>query len=176
MASCQEKNKSGYYSTSADSDAHSFGKFKFCKTMVCDGKSAINPNDEIYILDMHGQYKNGETSIHQIDRGVDGAPLGTTSSSNSVGSFSITKWEPGKHCMSGFKHGLVSKASLLAFATLNSQACLPVTLVEVPCDIRDPINNCRWSKSPDHGADKPAIFYAPFVSQLGEQSLIGLLQ
>jgi hypothetical protein len=70
----------------------------------------------------------------------------------------------GKYCMSGFKQGLVSKASLLAFASPSSQACLPMTLIEVPCDIHDPMNNCRWSKNPDRGADK---HYAPFVSQFG---------
>ncbi|KAM0512474.1 hypothetical protein ACHAPE_008797 [Trichoderma viride] len=158
------QNKSGHYSTSADSYAHSFGKFRFCKTTVCDGKSAINPDDEIYIVDMHGQFKNSEGSAYWIDGGVRDGLLGTTSSSNSAGSFSITKWELGKHCMSGFKQGLVSKASLLAFVGPSSQACLPVSLIEVPCDIHEPMNNCRWTKNPVRGADK---LDATFVSQLG---------
>lgn len=132
--------------------------------MACNGKAAINPDEEIHILDMHVQYKNGENSVNWIDKGVHGDPLGTTSSSNSAGSFSITKWELGKHCVSGFKQGLVSKASLLVFVSPSSQACLPMTLIEVPCDIHDPTNNCRWTRSPDRGADK---LYAPFVSQLG---------
>lgn len=132
--------------------------------MACGGKSAINPDEEIHILDMHGQHKNSEAGVYWIDRGVNGSPLGTTSSSNNAGSFSITKWELGKYCMSGFKQGLVSKATLLTFVGLSNQACLPMTLTEVPCDIHDPMNNCRRSKSPDRGADK---LYAPFASQLG---------
>ncbi|KAL6882864.1 hypothetical protein HDV57DRAFT_494790 [Trichoderma longibrachiatum] len=31
-----------------------FGKFKFCKTEACSGRSAINPDDEFRIYDVHG--------------------------------------------------------------------------------------------------------------------------
>jgi hypothetical protein len=30
------------------------------------------------------------------------------------------------------------------FTTQDDQSCIPLTLLEVPCDIRSPANNCIW--------------------------------
>jgi hypothetical protein len=30
------------------------------------------------------------------------------------------------------------------FTTQDDQSCIPLTLLEVPCEIRSPVNNCIW--------------------------------
>lgn len=41
------------------------------------------------------------------------------------------------------------------FTTLDDQSCIPLTLLEVPCDIRSPANNCIWeTKGGPCGAQK----------------------
>jgi len=32
------------------------------------------------------------------------------------------------------------------FTSLDDQSCVPLTILEVPCDIRDVANNCIWEK------------------------------
>lgn len=35
------------------------------------------------------------------------------------------------------------------FTTLDDQSCIPLTLLEVPCDIRAAANNCIWDSEAD---------------------------
>lgn len=141
-------DNNGYYSASEDNSSHLFGKFKLCKTEACNGMSAINPNDEFRIRDVHGHAFSGGSAIKWLNNAIDGAYLGMTPTWDSAGSFSISKWNPGKYCLAGFQYGLVSMSPALSFTALNIQACHPLELIEVPCDIRAPESSCIWDEHP----------------------------
>jgi hypothetical protein len=65
--------------------------------------------------------------------------------------FVITKWPGGKHCLGGSLDGgagaglgLDYKAGRVGATVLtgDDQACVVMTLTEVPCDIRGKMANC----------------------------------
>ncbi|PTB76770.1 hypothetical protein M440DRAFT_1469901 [Trichoderma longibrachiatum ATCC 18648] len=99
-----------------------FGKFKFCKTEACSGRSAINPDDEFRIYDVHGDGLSGIVS---------------TGTWHKASRLAITRWGDGKYCLSQ------------VFDAFASQQCFPLWVVEVPCDIRAPENNCLWREASD---------------------------
>lgn len=151
-------DNNGYYTAAADSSSHVFGKFKLCKTERCDGASAaddgttaaINPGDAFRILDVHGQANSGGRANEYLDNVVNGWHIGKTALWDDAGEFAITKWTCGRYCLSGHEYGLgptcPSMAPALTFNTLDREACRPLEVVEVPCEVRDPRNNCLWGK------------------------------
>ncbi|UKZ82537.1 hypothetical protein TrVFT333_010326 [Trichoderma virens FT-333] len=125
----------GHYDISGISHAHTFGKFKFCKTEVCESTSFINPNDEFRINDIHGHANRGRGSKEWLSFSTNGGPYPITPIWNEAQRFSITRWVDGKYCMAAL------------YDVFDTQVCLPLGLFQVPCDIRDPENNCIWSKN-----------------------------
>ena len=143
-------HKAGWYTASVGSRNHMFGKFKFCKSESCDGRSPIDPSDGFHILDLHGDAESGVKRNHWLDNKVNGGHISKTPDYGKAGSFSITKWACGEYCLSGAEHGLSptcpSADPAITFSTGDTQACRPVQVTEVPCDIRDDANNCAWGK------------------------------
>ncbi len=65
----------------------------------------------------------------------------------------------GKYCLSGKDAGVgpTCPTEMLGatHTTLDDQSCVPLTLLEVPCDIRSLANNCIWdTKSRQCGRDE----------------------
>jgi hypothetical protein len=145
-------DNAGWYSAADDSNAHIFGKFQFCKAEPCDGTSAINPGDLAYIKDIHGVANSGGRANEWLNNNQNGWHVTKTPSFKDAGKFAITRWTCGKYCLTGFEYGLgptcPSVAPALTFNTLDKQACRPVELTEVPCNVRAVGNNWAWSKMP----------------------------
>ncbi|EHK19026.1 uncharacterized protein TRIVIDRAFT_25153, partial [Trichoderma virens Gv29-8] len=125
-------DKEGHYYISGISHAHTFGKFKFCRTEVCESTSFINPNDEFRINDIHGHTNRGRGRRQWLSFSTNGGPFRTTPTWNEAQRFSITRWVDGKYCMAAL------------YDVFDTQVCWPLELFQVPCDIRVPENNCIW--------------------------------
>lgn len=76
----------------------------------------------------------------------DGSYLTRTPNYEDSTVFIITRWPGGKHCLGGYDSGvgLTYTANGLGaiILTEDDQSCIPVTLTEVPCDIRSETTNC----------------------------------
>ncbi|KAH0491682.1 hypothetical protein TgHK011_003099 [Trichoderma gracile] len=112
-----------------------FGKFKLCKTEACSGKSAINPHDEFRIYDVHGDGTPQSSGLWM--RWPPEGGIETTETWRKASKMAITRWADGKYCLSQ------------VFDAFTNQQCFPMWVVEVPCDIRAPENNCLWGESCD---------------------------
>lgn len=145
-------SKANYYTAGKDSATHHMGKFRFCKDQNCTTGCGVNPGETFAILDIHGASNTGAGANNFLDRKNNGDHISKTPNFNQAGRFTITKWTCGKYCLGGYDWGLgptcPSLEPALTFNTLDKQSCLPLELVEVPCDINDPKNNCRWQKTP----------------------------
>ncbi|KJK86476.1 hypothetical protein H633G_09667, partial [Metarhizium anisopliae BRIP 53284] len=141
------------YTAGQDSATHHMGKFRFCKDQNCTRGCAVNPGEGFAILDIHGASNTGAEANNFLDAKPNGGHIGKTPDYSAAGRFTITKWTCGKYCLGGAGNQGVgptcpSLEPALTFNTLDAQSCLPLTLVEVPCDVRDRKNNCRWDKTP----------------------------
>lgn len=140
-----------WYAASKPSRDHQMGKFKLCKTKAClDSESSeINPGDPIRILDLHGEPNSGKDPNQWLNNAQNGGHIARTPKFEDAGVFTISKWTEGKYCISGLETGVgptcPSDSPALTFNTLDTESCLPLELVTVPCNIRDPNNNCLWS-------------------------------
>ncbi|KAL2144177.1 hypothetical protein VTI28DRAFT_9468 [Corynascus sepedonium] len=123
----------GWYAASKPSRKAQISRFKFCKDEACvrDVGNDINPGDPIRLMN-------------------DGH-IGRTDKYENAGVFTISKWTKGKYCLSGFETGVgptcPSEDPSLTFNTLDTESCLPLEPILVPCEIRNPFNNCVWSGS-----------------------------
>lgn len=137
-----------YYTSGEDSRNRMPGKFKFCKTEECDGSSLIDPGDGFRIQDLHGDANTGRRAEQWLDDRKNGNHIRKTSDFDDAGVFSLTKWSCGKYCLSGFEYGLSptcpTDRTSITFLEKDDQACRPVEVEEVPCDIRAKSNNCFW--------------------------------
>ncbi|KAL2148657.1 hypothetical protein VTH82DRAFT_2211 [Thermothelomyces myriococcoides] len=141
-------NNRGWYSASKLSNSFQIGKFRFCKDESCTRGLPINPGDAVRIQDLHGEAISGKNPNHWLNGAQDGGRVAKTANYVNAGVFAITKWAPGKYCLSGLAGGVASTCPsddpAMTFITQDSQSCLPVELFPVPCDIRDVNNNCLW--------------------------------
>ncbi|KAL6866727.1 hypothetical protein J3F83DRAFT_715551 [Trichoderma novae-zelandiae] len=117
-------------------EGRKFAKFKFCKTEACSGRSTINPDDEFRIYDVHGDGLTAHSSGLWFAWSP-GSSLGMTATWGKASKLSITRWIDGKYCLSR------------VYDTFVNQQCIPLRVVEVPCDIRAAENNCISSNSCD---------------------------
>ncbi|KAL2126571.1 hypothetical protein VTI74DRAFT_661 [Chaetomium olivicolor] len=144
----------GWYAASKPSRDVQVGKFKFCKDEECIQGGDVNPGDPIRILDLHGEANSGKSPNQWLNNAQNGGHIGRTPNYPDAGVFTISKWTWSKYCISGLETGVgptcPSDDPALTFNTLDTESCMPVELVEVPCNIRDPNNNCLWS-----GSNKP---------------------
>jgi hypothetical protein len=78
--------------------------------------------------------------------------------------FVITKWPGGKHCLGGSRYGAAGAGLGLTYeagrvgATVlpgDDQACVVMTLTEVPCDIRGETANCIGGNTTAAAASPP---------------------
>jgi hypothetical protein len=115
-------------------ESRKFGKFRFCKTEACSGRSSINPRDEFRIYDVHGDGLTAQSSGLWMTWAPQ-SPMETTATWRKASRLAITRWADGKYCLSQ------------VFDAFANQQCFPMWVVEVPCDIRAPENNCLWSES-----------------------------
>lgn len=141
-------NSAGFYTASEESRAQQFGKFQFCSSECCSFDNEINPGQPFYIKDLHGSANGGLDAKQWLDNAKDGSHIAKTPEFSQAGAFTITKWPCGKYCLSGLESGLgptcPSEMLGATFTTADDQSCIPLTLLEVPCDIRSPGNNCLW--------------------------------
>ncbi|KAI0387113.1 hypothetical protein F5Y04DRAFT_243033 [Hypomontagnella monticulosa] len=141
-----------YYSAADHSNQHRLGKFKLCKNEGCTVGSSVDPDDAIHIKDTQGTLlRSSETQSDQwLNKASDGNHIGRTPRYNEAGAFTITKWSCGKYCLGGSEHGVSyacpSDTPSITF-TVDKQACTPLEIIEVPCDIRAVDNNCMWEKT-----------------------------
>lgn len=127
---------------------HIFGKFQLCGDQVCTSGQPVNPNTGFGIRDVHGQANSGANANQWLDNKQNGGHIGKTADWSKAGKFTLTKWPCGKYCLGGFDSGLgptcPSEEPAFTFNTADKQACQPVTVTEVPCDIHAVENNCIW--------------------------------
>lgn len=143
-------NVAGWYASSTG--AEKVRKFKFCKDEACTAGENVDPDDAVHILDVHGLGIPTSTVKQWLNGAKDGAHIGMTQDYSQAGSFSVTKWSCGKFCLAGVDNGVrqacPSTEPALTIDTQDKQACLPLDIIEVPCDIRAADNNCFWEKKP----------------------------
>ena len=141
-------NSAGFYAADEESRAQQFGKFQLCNEECCETVTDINPGQGFYIKDLHGEANGGKNCKQWLNNATDGSHITKTPDFAKAGQFSITKWPCGKYCLSGATMGLgpTCPHEMLGatFTTLDDQSCIPMTLTEVPCDIRSAANNCIW--------------------------------
>lgn len=141
-------NSAGFYTASEESRVQQFGKFQLCADGDCEIITDINPGEPFYIKDIHGSANGGQACKQWLDNASDGNHISKTPDFAQAGIFTITKWPCDKYCLSGFNTGVgpTCPTEMLGatFTTLDDQSCIPLTLLEVPCDIRSPANNCIW--------------------------------
>ncbi|KAH8663355.1 hypothetical protein BGZ61DRAFT_562607 [Ilyonectria robusta] len=149
-------NDRGWYSAAKDGRNHRFGKFQLCKDQTCSASGDINPNDAFRIMDIHGQANSGQNANQWLNDAKDFGNIGKTSDYSRAGVFTITKWACGRYCLGGFAAGLgpsyPSDEASAMFTSLDNQACIPIDITEVPCDIHSVQNNCIT-----HNASVPCL-------------------
>ncbi|KAK4187739.1 hypothetical protein QBC35DRAFT_384308 [Podospora australis] len=122
--------------------------------VACTDSSSVNPGDGIRIMDLYGEANSGKNPNQWLNNAKNGGHIGRTDKYPDAGVFTISKWTEGMYCISGLESGVgptcPSDAPALTFNTLDKESCMPAELVPVPCNIRDPANNCLWS-----GTNKP---------------------
>ncbi|KAH8587869.1 hypothetical protein B0O99DRAFT_525998 [Bisporella sp. PMI_857] len=141
-------NSAGFYTASEESRAQQFGKFQLCSNEHCSARHDINPGQPFYIKDIHGSANGGQAKRQWLNNAKDGSHISKTPHFSQAGIFTITKWPSGKYCLSGKDSGVgpTCPTEMLGatFTTLDDQSCVPITLLDVPCDIRSQENNCIW--------------------------------
>ncbi|KAK4243213.1 hypothetical protein C7999DRAFT_44926 [Corynascus novoguineensis] len=126
-------------------------QFKFCKDQACvrDVGNDINSGGRIRLMDLHGEANSGKNPNQWLNNAQNGGHIGRTDKYENAGVFTISKWTKGKCCLSGLETGVgptcPSEDPSLTFNTLDTESCLPLELIPVPCGIRDPLSNCLWS-------------------------------
>lgn len=146
-------NNDGNYYAGPESMNQRYGKFQLCKDKDCTPGWSVNPADGISIKDTYGKPKNGENPGEWLDRSTNGDHIKRTPDFDKAGRFSLSKWPCGKYCLGGFNFGLgpacPSESPALTMYTNDPQMCVPMKLVEVPCNIQANENNCIWKNNKD---------------------------
>jgi hypothetical protein len=132
-------------------------KLQFCRDEKCTPRLPVNPSTEVYIKDLHGTLPDASDAGQWLDNKQNGGHIGKTPDFAKAGNFSITKWPCGKYCLTGFTDGLTQAcpdvSPGISFDTRAKDSCIEFELLEVPCNLRDDVNNCIW-KSGDECCDK----------------------
>lgn len=146
-------NVAGWYTASRENLAQQFGKFKLCKDEKCTPGADFNPADPIRIMDIHGQANGGQNPNQWVNNAQNGAHIGKTAAYATAGVFSLSKWPCGKYCLGGIDSGIgptcPSELPAATFTSFDKQSCIPIDLMEVPCDIHALENNCIWKNGAD---------------------------
>lgn len=86
-----------------------------------------------------------------LDNANNGGHIAKTAEFAKAGRFTLSKWPCGKYCWSGYEEGIgptcPSICVGISFWPEDRQACIPITIIEIPCDITDTANNCLWDSS-----------------------------
>ncbi|PVI00594.1 hypothetical protein DM02DRAFT_526758 [Periconia macrospinosa] len=147
-----------YYAARAEHMDQQWGKFKLCKNEDCTAGGSINPGEGIRIKDVHGNPRNGLYPNQWLHRGLNGDHIRKTPNYPDAGVFTLTKWPCGKYCLGGVEEGLAfacpSTEPAATFVTYDKQPCIPIDVLEVPCDIHARENNCIWKHGSDQCCDK----------------------
>lgn len=150
-------NSAGFYTASDESRAQQFGKFMLCADEKCTSRVDINPGEGFRIKDIHGTANGGADAKQWLDNAKDGAHITKTADFLKAGNFTITKWPCGKYCLGGLDAGVGPTCPTemvgATFTTMDDQSCIPMSLLEVPCDIRAGANNCIWDTKADQCAE-----------------------
>jgi hypothetical protein len=101
----------------------------------------------------------GSTRIW-LSNAEDGKYIARTPNSWDGAELVITRWPGGKHCLGGYEAGVglttASESVGATILTMDNQACIPMTLTEVPCDIRAPGTNCLTGNKTEASTSGPA--------------------
>ena len=128
-----------------------------CADENCISSIDVNPGDGFRIKDIHGQANGGADCKQWLNNAKDGEHITKTPDFAKAGNFTITKWPCGKYCLGGLDTGVGPTCPTemigATFTTADDQSCIPLTLLEVPCDIRAAANNCIWDNKVDQCAD-----------------------
>ncbi|EKG16249.1 cysteine-rich secreted protein [Macrophomina phaseolina MS6] len=131
---------------------HRFGKFQLCSDQACTAGLPIDPDTSFRIRDIHGSF-NADNAMQWLDNSSNGGHIGKTPSWERAGVFSLTRWPCGKYCWGGFEQGLgptcPAEAVGVTLYTQDKNICVPITITEVPCDIKSLDNNCIWRSGAD---------------------------
>lgn len=144
-----------------DENAHNTpGKFQFCADQSCTVGIGLDPTSAFSMQDKRGAGPAGDKPNAWLNNLVGGGHITKTLDYSQAGRFSITKWPCGKYCLSGaYPQGLSATCPSvtvgISFSGNDPQACLEVTVKEVPCDIRNMANNCAWKTPADQCCGSP---------------------
>lgn len=146
------KDPAGYnYCPDVDSAHHRYGKFQLCSDESCTPDLDVDPDTSINIRDLSGEAYTGKNAGLWLDKANNGAHIGKTTDFAQAGNFVLSKWPCGKYCWGGFTEGLgptcPSECVGLSFWPEDKQSCIPITITEIPCDIRATDNNCLWDSA-----------------------------
>ncbi|KAL4876604.1 hypothetical protein BJY04DRAFT_222937 [Aspergillus karnatakaensis] len=130
------------------------GRIQICTDENCTSApdKTIQPGDRIYLRDTFNQDV-------WLDGSHSGAHISMTTDFHKAGEFSLTKWSAsqGSYCLGGYEGGIgaacASETPGITFLPDSPQTCFPVILTKVPCDSKDPDNDCVWESQ---GAGKVA--------------------
>jgi hypothetical protein len=146
-------NSAGFYTASDENRTQQFGKFQLCLDESCTAIADINPGVGFSIKDIHGQANGGQNCKQWLNNARDGEHITKTPDYSQAGVFVLTKWPCGKYCLGGLDAGVGPTCPTemvgATFTTLDDQSCIPMVLLEVPCDIRAAVNNCFWDSKAD---------------------------
>ena len=139
-----------YYGPAPESRIHRDGRFQLCKDEACAAGLPINPGDGIHIKDLNGDPNTGARPGHWLNNAFNGGHITKTPNFATSGAFTLTKWPCGKYCLGGVEAGVgptcPADVTGSTFLPNDKDSCVTIELIEVPCDIRDPANNCIWKK------------------------------
>ena len=107
-----------------------------------------------------GPHNGGQRRQIWLNNAKDGSYITRTPIYCDGADFVITKWPGGKHCLGGSDVGVgLTYASENVGATIltaDDQSCIPMTLTEVPCDIRGERTNCIGGNKTEVSTSSPA--------------------
>jgi hypothetical protein len=155
-------SNSGFYAASEEDDAHQFGKFKVCRNQDCTPGVDIEPGMSFNIQEIQGPgpADGGQRRRIWLNNAKDGSYITRTPSYSDGAVFVITKWPGGKHCLGGLDAGVgltyASESVGATIRTADDQSCIPMTLTEVPCDIRAKTTNCIGGNKTEASTSSPA--------------------
>jgi len=146
------------YTASGESRDQQFGKFKLCKDEACTPGFPVNPGEGIKLKDLHGDANGGQNAGQFLNDASNGDHIRKTPNYAKAGNFTLTKWPCGKYCLGGLNAGVgptcPNDLPSATFTTHDKQSCIPIDILEVPCDIHAKENNCIWTNGADQCCDK----------------------
>lgn len=143
----------GFYDASA---SHPFGKFQICTNEICTPGVDIEAGTYFNLQEITGPAPPTSSQRNRtfVNNAEDSAYMTRTDDFWESGGFVITRWPDKQYCLGGYRYdngvgsgtGVGTKRQagglLATFLNDDDQACVVVTVTEIPCDIRAPEANC----------------------------------